>query len=530
MTQNRFTILDTTLRDGEQAEKISFTVKDKLKITTLLDAIGIHYIEGGWPGSNPKAVEYFENVHKLPLKHAKIAAFGSTRRAQNTTENDPNLKALLDSNAPTLVIVGKTWDFHVTHALGITLEENLALIGDSVRYLKSKGREVIFDAEHFFDGTKHNAAYALSAIRAAADAGADIVCLCDTNGGSLPSEIGRICAEISKNFPTALGIHTHNDAGMAVANTIAAIENGIVHVQGTFNGYGERCGNANLSSILPTLMLKMGIPCLTTDQLAELTATSRHLDEIANLPHDNTLPYVGRSAFAHKGGIHVSAILKHPETYEHVVPTSVGNEQRVLVSELSGVSNLAYKAEGFGLEVDPKSEAFRAMLIEIKTLEHQGYQFEEGDASFELLMRRHLQHLQPMIHTQSFRVTTDRGTDETLSIEATLKATINGHAVHVVGEGNGPVNALDHALRRAIEPVFPQIQQVKMTDYKVRVLNSRDGTHSLVRVWVESQDGDRTWGTVGVSSNIIEASWMAMLDSFEYFLLPQNPSLPKSSL
>ncbi len=515
-----FTILDTTLRDGEQGEGISFTVKDKLKITHLLDQLGMHYIEGGWPGSNPKAVNYFESVQNTKLKHSKLAAFGSTRRAKNSAKDDANLNALLAANTPVVVIFGKTWDFHATHALKVSLEENLALIKDSVAYLKKHNREVIFDAEHFFDGYKNNPKYALSCLKEAHKAGADILTLCDTNGGCLPSEVFKIATKVVETFPDAqIGIHTHNDAGMAVANTLAAVEAGAVHIQGTLNGYGERCGNANLSSIIPTLMLKMGIKCVSDAQLTSLTNASRHLDEIANVVPDHFMPYVGKSAFAHKGGVHVSAILKHPETYEHIAPEKVGNHQRVVVSELAGVSNLVHKAKQLGISLDSKSEKVKALLDDVKALENEGYQYEEAEASLTLLLRQRVMGDKPKLKLISFRVIDEKEGVNSLVVEAVIKARINGQLVHIAAEGNGPVSALDHALQKALIPIFPIVSQVKLVDYKVRVLNSADGTSARVRVLIESEDTSKTWGTIGVSENVVEASWKALVDCYEYKLL-----------
>lgn len=523
MTLNsaRFTILDTTLRDGEQGEGISFTLKDKLKITQLLDELGVHYIEGGWPGSNPKAIEYFQAVRKLSLKNAKIAAFSSTRRAKNKVENDPTMQTLLAAETPVVVIFGKTWDFHVTHALNIELEANLELIFDSVAYLKRHQKEVIFDAEHFFDGYKANPEYALKALQAAKDAGADILSLCDTNGGSLPSQIGTIVQAIKCQFSNAiLGIHSHNDGGLAVANGVAAVENGVTHVQGTLNGYGERCGNLNLMTMLPTLVFKMGIPCISETQLAQITPIALHVDEVANMTHLPYSPYVGRSAFTHKAGVHVSAILKNPETYEHLSPKKVGNEQRVVVSELSGISNLVYKAKSFGIEIaDPNAPEMKELIHQLKNLENFGYQFEEAEASFEILMRKVLKQFTPVIALDRFRVMNEKSGSKTINTEATLTAKINQCAVHIAADGNGPVSALDHALRQALETEFPQLKTVQLTDYKVRVLNSKDGTNGVVRVLIQWQDNNHEWGTVGVSENVIEASWLALVDSYEYKLL-----------
>jgi len=514
------TILDTTLRDGEQSEGISFTVRDKLRITQLLDELGVHFIEGGWPGSNPKAIEYFQAVKKLSLKNAKIAAFSSTRRAKNKVEDDPTIQTLLSVETPVVVVFGKTWDFHVSHALKISLQENLDLIFDSVEYLKRQGREVIFDAEHFFDGYKKNQEYAIQAIQAAQSAGASILCLCDTNGGSLPSEVSKIVNIVKEKCEKiTIGIHSHNDGGLAVANAIAAVEQGATHIQGTLNGFGERCGNMNLMTMIPTLVLKMGYACVSTDQLKQLTQISHHVDEIANVVHNPFSPYIGRSAFTHKAGVHVSAILKNPETYEHTSPEFTGNQQRVVVSELSGVSNLIYKAKSFGIDIENPNSPEMAMLVQrLKELEHYGYQFEEAEASFEILMLKTLKKFNSVINLERFRVLNEKSSDNHYNIEATLKAKIKNKLVHIAAEGNGPVSALDHALRQALEKEFPYLNSVQLTDYKVRVLNSKDGTSSVVRVLIQWQDNDKEWGTVGVSENIIEASWYALVDSYEYII------------
>jgi len=525
LSLKKLTIFDTTLRDGEQGEGISFTVKDKLKITQLLDTLGVHYIEGGWPGSNPKAVDYFKGVQELSLTHAKVAAFGSTRRAGKTVETDLSIQALIHAETPVVVIFGKSWDFHVTHALKIELPENLALIADSVRYLKANNKEVFYDAEHFFDGFKHNPKYALETLSAAQSEGADILCLCDTNGGCLPSEIYDMVTAIKKAFPkTTIGIHTHNDAGMAVANSIAAVDAGATHIQGTLNGYGERCGNANLSTLIPTLVLKMGIDCIPKDKLVHLASVSHRLDEIANVTHNHFLPYVGKSAFAHKGGVHVSAILKHPETYEHVNPELVGNSQRVLISELSGLSNLIHKTKEMGIDIDPKNEKLKTALDEIKSKEHAGYQYEEAEASLELLLRRILFDQKSVFDLISYKVVNAQRDSETCEIESILKLKLGAHVAHIAADGNGPVSALDHALRKALLPHFPEIDSVRLVDYKVRVLNSKDGTNAKVKVLIECKDHEHIWGTIGVSENIIEASWLALADCYEYKLLVLDPS------
>jgi 2-isopropylmalate synthase len=512
-------IFDTTLRDGEQGENISFTVADKIKIAKLLDAFGVDFIEGGWPGSNPKAVEFFEEMKSIGLKHAKMAAFGSTRRAGIKAADDKNLKAILDSRVPVACIFGKSWSFHVTEALKVSLAENLEMIRDSVAFLKANGLTVFFDAEHFFDGFKRDEEYALKTLQAAAEAGADQLILCDTNGGTLPSEVQKIVAQVKKTLKTPLGIHAHNDSDCAVANSIVAVEQGCTQVQGTMNGYGERCGNANLCSIIPALQLKLGLQCVPGDKLKGLKALSHHIAEIANLAPNDHQPYVGHSAFAHKGGIHVSAVMKHPDTYEHITPGLVGNKQRVVISELAGASNLLYKAKEYGIDLDKDTKEVQEILQKIKKLEHSGYQFEEGEASFELMMKRALGKCQRFFSLDGFRVIDEKRGDDKITVEATIKLLVEGQSVHTAAEGNGPVSALDHALRKALEKKYPAIKEIRLTDYKVRVLNSKTGTDALVRVIIESTDGTDTWGTVGVSTNIIEASWDALVDSLEYKLL-----------
>ncbi|MDD5455768.1 MAG: citramalate synthase [Candidatus Margulisbacteria bacterium] len=515
-------IFDTTLRDGEQSEGISFTLQDKLRITRLLDDFGMDYIEGGWPFSNPKAIEYFKEVRKLKLKHSKIIAFGSTRRAKNSAEEDANLNALIAAKPDGACIFGKTWDFHVTEALKISLEKNLELIEDSLAYLKKHFREVFFDAEHFFDGYKRNPQYAIKCLQAAAKGGADVLVLCDTNGGTLANDVVRIIREVKTKIKTPLGIHAHNDGDMAVANSLLAVHEGCIQVQGTINGYGERCGNANLCSIIPALVLKMKEKTSQVKKMDELTSLSRHVSEIVNIAPNYHQPYVGRSAFSHKGGIHVSAILKNPETYEHLDPKLVGNQQRVVVSDQSGLSNLEYKAKEFGINIDPKSDEIKKLLNDVKELEQMGYQFEEGEASFELMLRRATKKYKPFFKLMGFRIINDQQGDDTYVIEATVKIMIDGEVVHTAGEGNGPVSALDHAFRKALKRKYPQIEDMHLTDYKVRVLNSKKGTDAKVRVIVESADDHETWQTVGVSSNIIEASWNALVDSVEYKLLKET--------
>ncbi|MCX5748674.1 MAG: citramalate synthase [Candidatus Saganbacteria bacterium] len=512
-------LFDTTLRDGAQTEGISFTVEDKIKIARLLDSIGVHYIEGGWPGSNPKDIAFFEKIKDVPLKNSTIVAFSSTRRAGIPVEEDKNISTLIEADTKAVSIFGKSWDFHVTEALHTTLEENLLMIYDTVRHLKSKGKEVIYDAEHFFDGYKANPQYAIRTLKEAERAGADVICLCDTNGGTLAFEVQKIIKEVNDVIKTPLGIHAHNDCECAVSVTEMAVYCGVTHVQGTVNGYGERCGNANLCSIIPILKLKLGIDCITDVNLKRLTEISRHVSEIANLPLSGHQPFVGRSAFTHKGGIHVSAVMKHTNTYEHISPEAVGNERRVTVSELSGISNLVFKAKEFGADLKKESPQVRPLLAKLKTLEHQGYQFEEGEASFEILIKKEMGLFQLPFKWHKFEVNTVKTKNKKMEVEAKVEIMLGRKLIRAKGHGNGPVNALDEAVRGTLSKRFPVINEVKLTDYKVRVLDSTDGTAAKVRVLIESADEKKTWGTVGVSSNVIEASWLALIDSFEYKLM-----------
>lgn len=517
---SRVWLYDTTLRDGTQAEDVSFLVADKIRIAQKLDELGIDYIEGGWPGSNPKDIAFFKDVRKVRLNHAKIAAFGSTRRAKVTPDKDNNIRTLVQAEPDTVTIFGKTWDFHVREALRISLEENLELINDSLAYLKEHVGEVIYDAEHFFDGYKANPEYALKTLEAAAQAGVDCIVLCDTNGGSMPYEVAEIIRTVKARIATPLGIHTHNDGECAVANSLVAVQNGVVHVQGTINGFGERCGNANLCSIIPALKLKMGRECVSDEQLRSLRQMSRTIFELANLVPNKHQAYVGNSAFAHKGGVHVSAIQRHPETYEHIRPELVGNVTRVLVSDLSGRSNILAKAEEFNVNIDSKDPVTLEILERIKELENQGFQFEGAEASFELLMRRALGTMRSFFSVIGFRVIdTKRHEDERPSSEATIQVKVGGHIEHTAAEGNGPVNALDHALRKALEKFYPHLKEMKLYDYKVRVLPAGKGTASMIRVLIESGDRDGRWGTVGVSDNIVDASYQALIDAFQYKLL-----------
>jgi len=509
-------LFDTTLRDGAQTEGISFTVEDKLKIARLLDDLGLHYIEGGWPGSNPKDIEFFKTIK---LKHAKLVAFSSTRRANVKVEKDQNIATLLEAETPAVSIFGKCWDFHVTDALKVTLEENLEMIKDTVAFCKKAGREVIFDAEHFFDGFKNNKTYALKCLKAAEEAGADVLCLCDTNGGSLSFEIQDIIEEVKKYTQAPLGIHAHNDSECAVSVSGMAVKCGCTHVQGTINGYGERCGNANLCSIIPILKLKMKIDCISDEGLKGLTELSRRVAEIANLPLSAHQPFVGRSAFAHKGGIHVSAVLKHPGTYEHIKPELVGNERRVTVSELSGISNLIFKAKEYGVDLNKDTPEVKGLVKTLKQLEHEGYQFEEGEASFELLMKRSLGVYKPFFELMQYNIEIIQKSEENFIVKAKMKIKVNDKSYESEAIGDGPINALDGALRKVLEGIYPKLKSVKLTDYRVRVLDSKAGTAARVRVIIESSDEGRSWGTVGVSTNVVEASYLALVDSLEYKLI-----------
>lgn len=512
-------LYDTTLRDGTQAEDISLLVEDKIRIAHRLDEMGIHYIEGGWPGSNPKDVTFFKEIRKEKLSQAKIAAFGSTRRAKTTPDKDQNIRTLIQAETDVVTIFGKTWDFQVREALRISLEENLELIYDSLEYLKGHVAEVFYDAEHFFDGFKANPEYALKTLKAAEDARVDCIVLCDTNGGTMPFEIAAIIEEVRKHVSTPLGIHTHNDSECAVANSLMAVERGVVHVQGTINGFGERCGNANLCSIIPALQLKMQHECVSDIQLKRLSELSRYVYELANLSPNKHQPYVGKSAFAHKGGVHVSAIQRHPETYEHIRPELVGNATRILVSDLSGRSNILAKAEEFNINLDSKDPLTMEILDKIKEMENRGYQFEGAEASFELLMKRALGTHRKFFSVIGFRVIDEKRHEDQKPIsEATIMVKVGGKIEHTAAEGAGPVNALDNALRKALEKFYPKLKDVKLHDYKVRVLPAGHGTASATRVLIESGDRQNRWGTVGVSENIIEASYQALVDSIEYKL------------
>ncbi|HNX28051.1 MAG TPA: citramalate synthase [Syntrophomonadaceae bacterium] len=513
-------IYDTTLRDGSQTEGISFSLDDKLRIARKLDYLGVSYIEGGWPGSNPKDLEFFSQIKKIPLQNAKITAFGSTRKPGAAVRQDSNVQALLDADVATAAIVGKAWDFHVLRALETTLDENLNMVRDTVAYLKDKGLEVIFDAEHFFDGYKNNPEYALQVLLAAAQA--DWIILCDTNGGAMPWEIAGIIGQVAQTIKNPLGIHAHNDSGCATSNSLMAVNAGCRQVQGTINGYGERCGNADLCSVIPNLELKMNMRALPPGNLKNLTETAHYISEIANMPHYNNQPFAGHGAFAHKGGIHVSALLKDPLTYEHIDPEAVGNKRRVLVSELSGISNLLYKAKELKLDINSSDDKTRKVISQIKELENQGFQFEGADASLELLLRKATGQYEDFFQLKNLKLIMEKDEGEEITAEAMIKMSIGDKIFHTAAEGDGPVNALDNSIRKALAEVYPEISQMHLSDYKVRVLNGNEGTGAKVRVLIDSVDDTAQWSTVGVSENIIEASYQAIVDSINYMLMKRK--------
>jgi len=522
------TIYDTTLRDGAQQEGISFSVQDKLKIAGLLDRLGVDVIEGGWPGSNPKDAEFFQRATDLGLDHATLSAFGSTRHAGRHVEDDPGLGALLGAQTEAVALFGKASAVHVRRVLGVTLEENLRMIEDSVAYLKEHGRFVIYDAEHVFDGYCDNPDYALATLEAAASAGADVLVLCDTNGGSLPNEIAALTAAAAKRFSVPIGIHAHNDSEMAVANSLAALQAGASHVQGTVNGMGERCGNANLCSILPALRLKMGHAEILPDRLERLTETARAISEIANLQPNLNLPYVGESAFAHKGGMHVDALAKYTRSYHHIDPRLVGNHSRVLVSELSGKGSIAYKIRECGLDIPTNGPRGRRVLTQIKDLESRGFQFDGAEGSVELLLQRSSPSYQAPFELMGFHVLVNRQEDGRLSAEAAVKLRVGEEVIHTAAEGNGPVNALDTAVRKALLPIFPRLASIHLTDYKVRILDSAGGTAAQTRVLITTSGEERCWSTVGCSANIIEASWIALGDALEYAVTIAGAGTPRT--
>jgi len=516
-------IYDTTLRDGSQGEQVNFTAEEKVRIAQRLDEAGFHYIEGGWPGSNPKDARFFELARGIRFKQARLAAFGSTRRADLRVEECPNIQALIDAQTPAVTIVGKTWDFHVTDILEIPLEENLRMIGESVAYLKSKGREVIYDAEHFFDGYKRNPDYSRKTIEAALAAGADMIVLCDTNGGTMPQEIEAFTGEMAALVTSGrLGIHCHNDCGLAVGNSLAGVLAGATMVQGTVNGYGERCGNADLIPIICNLQLKMGKPCLPEDSLRLLTNLSNYIGDVANIPPINSRPYVGRSAFAHKGGIHVSAIQKNPLAYEHIAPELVGNTQRVLVSDLAGRSNIEYKAEELGINLGDGKTLSREIVREIKRMEDDGYSFDAAEGSLSLLIKKTTGAFKEPFTLDCFNVMVTKTAHHPSRALATIKIAVGGEEELTVAEGNGPINALDYALRKALRGFYPQIDGMHLTDFKVRIVEGSEGTAAKVQVAIESQDEEDTWSTIGVSENVIEAGWLALVDSIQYKLSREN--------
>jgi len=510
-------IYDTTLRDGTQSEGFTLSGIDKVRIAKRLDAIGVAFIEGGWPGSNPKDAEFFERAQDMEFKHSLVTAFGATCRVQGGPEDDANIKALLDSKTPVCTIFGKTWTLHVTDVLRTTLEDNLRIIEQSVAYLREQGRRVIYDAEHFFDGYKADSAYALETLQAAVRGGAETVVLCDTNGGTLPWEIERIIRDVKPALAHPFGVHTHNDSGCAVVNSLVGVREGAIQVQGTINGVGERCGNANLCSIIPDLQLKMGYECLPDGHITRLTDLSHFVMEVANVTPDEHLPFVGKSAFAHKGGVHVAAMRRSAQSYQHVEPEAVGNKMRVVVSDLSGRGNLLSKAEEHFLELD--ADEVVPVLNDIKELEARGFAFEAAEASVAMMLKRQEMHYKPPFELVDFFVNVEHRDQRGTFAEATVKVRVNGEILHTAAEGNGPVNALDIALRKALQPTYPQFSDFHLADYKVRILDGENGTEAITRVLIDTQNGTKRWSTVGASGNIIEASWRALADSVEYGLM-----------
>ena len=513
------TIYDTTLRDGTQGTGISFSTLDKIRVAEKLDDFGVHYIEGGWPGSNPKDAAFFEEAAKRTWKNAKITAFGMTRRGKMKVEDDPQVKMLLDAKTPVVTVVGKTWALHVTEVFQVTLEENLAMIADTVAYLKQHGREVLYDAEHFFDSFKEDLEYSLKTVKAAADAGADLIVLCETNGGALPEFVEDVTRKVVEYLGKPVGIHTHNDGGVGVANALAAVRAGACQVQGTINGYGERVGNCNLITVMPTLQIKMGID-LGID-LTRLRELAHFVNELANVPHDIRAPYVGLAAFTHKGGLHVHAVQKLARTYEHVDPALVGNQRVITISDMSGQSNVLVKAEGMGFKFAKGAPEVQNILAEVKRLESEGYEFEAAEASFEMLIRKQTGQYAPAFTLIEYHSTHryHGGEHGFETCEATVKIEINGERVYTVAEGDGPVNALDNALRKALLPFFPALERMRLADYKVRIIDGGSGTAAKTRVLITTTDGNDDWSTVGTSFNIIDASWRALVDGIEYFLL-----------
>jgi len=519
MNKREIMIYDTTLRDGSQGEKVNFTAEEKLRIARRLDEMGFPYIEGGWPGSNPKDVRFFEAAKDVTFHNARLTAFGSTRRSDLRVDECPNIQALLQAETPVVTIFGKTWDLHVTDILEISREENLAMIGETVSYLKGQGKEVVYDAEHFYDGYRQNPAYARQTIEAALGAGADWIVLCDTNGGTLPHDVQRMTEEVAVFVPKEmLGIHAHNDGGLGIANSLAAVLAGARMVQGTINGYGERCGNADLIPIIANLQLKMAKSCLSVASIHHLSNLSNYVGDVANISPLNSRPFVGRSAFAHKGGVHVSAILKNPLAYEHIAPELVGNKQRVLVSDLAGKSNIEYKARELGIDLGENNGASRRIVDEIKRMEDEGYQFDAAEGSLSLLIKKVTGEFVEPFTLDCFNVIATKTAHHPSQAQATIKISVGGEEELTAAEGNGPINALDNALRKALTKFYPQIGKMHLTDFKVRIVEGSEGTAAKVKVTIESQDEEDTWSTIGVSENVIEASWLALVDSIQYKL------------
>jgi 2-isopropylmalate synthase len=522
----KITLYDTTLRDGTQAEGVSFSLQDKVSIALKLDELGLDYIEGGYPASNPKDKGFFKEISSHTLHHARIAAFGSTRRADKKPEEDSGLQALLKAETPVTTIVAKSWDLHVREVLRVSLEDNLKMLSDSIKFLKSHGKETIVDMEHFFDGYRHNPQYTLKLLKVAEDAGADTLVLCDTNGGCLPADLEEAVKKARGHVKVPLGIHAHNDCDLAVANTLVAVDAGVRHVQGTINGFGERCGNADLCSVIPNLALKKGFPCLDETRLKKLTEISRYVNEVANLPPRTNQPFVGYSAFAHKGGLHVDAIRKHHATYEHIAPESVGNERRILISELSGSATILAKVEKYNITHD--KELMRQILKQVQELEHRGYHYESAEASFEILVKKALGRYKSFFDLEGYRTIVEKRQGSLITKATVEIVTPDGVKRPATAEGDGPVNALDAALRKALEKFYPSLKEMRLVDYKVRVIDPKEGTAAKVRVVIQSQDHQDLWGTVGVSENVIEASWEALVDSIEYKLLKDEERSLKS--
>ena len=522
--EDRVYIYDTTLRDGAQAEGVNFSLEDKVRIALKLDEFGIHYIEGGWPYANPKDSLFFQKIKQEGLSNAKLVAFGSTRRAGKKVKEDPQVEALIKSGADAITIFGKSWDLHVREALRTSLEENLNMVYESIKFLKDSVDEVIFDAEHFFDGYKDNPDYALQVLKAAHEAGVDWLILCDTNGGTLPHEVYEITKEVAKELPgVPLGIHAHNDSDTAVANSLMAVLAGARQVHGTVNGIGERTGNANLCSIIPNLQLKLGYRTIPKDNLKKLRELALFVAELSNMPLPRNMPYVGDSAFAHKAGVHASAMLRNRRTYEHIPPEAVGNRRKITVSDMAGKSNLIYKLREFGIKVDADSPELESLIRKVKAMEGEGYHFEAAEASLELLCKRHFGIARDFFEFDAYRVLIAKRRDDEVPVsEATVRLSVNDVREHTAASGNGPVSAIDRALRKALEDFYPSLKEVQLIDYKVRIINEQEGTSAKVRVLIESGDGKRKWGTVGVSENVIEASWIALVDSIIYKLMKDS--------